>query len=247
MKKLKLFLVGLLFSCFSLIQAQDYENSLQKKQLSITDTGFSDFSYTLYPNQSFVKSTLQSINQVDNTTPEGLINSILSESSLEWINLNNATVIDSLDDEELTELNTKIATDKNITFPELIQQIDFNYNGDRYIFIKYLLHNNIDSQKFPMGFYLMVNKNNVWKRVNIFDDTNSILMNYSFTLFKFNYLKLNDILDKNNNGNSLMSALINKLHTTQGFRLQLLEEELDKWSFDENNNSHIYFSENLGW
>ena len=47
MKKLKLFLVGLLFSCFSLIQAQDYENSLQKKQLSITDTGFSDFSYTL--------------------------------------------------------------------------------------------------------------------------------------------------------------------------------------------------------
>lgn len=247
MKKLKLFLASLLISSFSLIQAQEYENLLQKKELSIIDTGFSNFSYTLYPNQSFVKATLQLIDQVDNSTPEGLINSILSESSLEWINLNNATTIDSLDDEELSKLNAKKAMDKNTTFPELIQQIDFNYNGNSYIFIKYRLHNNIDTQKFPMGFYLMVNKNNVWKRVNIFDDSNSILMNYSFTLFKFNYLKLNDILDKNNNGNSLMSALINKAQTPQGFSLQLLEEELDKWSFDENNNSHIYFSENLGW
>lgn len=61
MRKLKLFLVSLLFSCFSLIQAQDYENLLQKKQVSIIDTGFSDFSHTLYPSQSIIKSTLQSI------------------------------------------------------------------------------------------------------------------------------------------------------------------------------------------
>ena len=55
--------------------------------LEILDTDFKDFEYGLYPVNFFIKSDLISFEKADFSTPEGLVRSILSENSLEWINM----------------------------------------------------------------------------------------------------------------------------------------------------------------
>jgi hypothetical protein len=241
MKNLKLFLAILLFSYSLLINAQYEENSLP-----LTDTSLSNFSYALYPDNTFVKSTLQSISEIDNSTPNGLVNSILSESSLEWININNATKADVLSAEELSDLNKKKALNKNTNFVQLVQQINFTFNSESYKYIKYCLHND-KSAKLPFGFYLIVNRNNLWKRVNQFDDSNQTLINYSFTFFRFNFTKLNDIFSKNNKASPLMTDIINKTHSSQGFSLSRLEQELNEWNYNSSSEKHQYFIEKLNW
>lgn len=240
MKKIQLIIliIFLSISFFSYSQVMTSLNS--------TDPNITNLSYGLYPDNTIVKGTITSTSGVTNTSPELLINSILSENSLAWMNLNNSTQISELDAEATQDLNQKNALDKNLNYFQLFQVINFTFKNENYKYIKYSFHNSMSTKK-PYGFVLMVNKNNKWLRVNEFNDTNSELMNYTLTFFKFNYQKLNAILSKNNLGNSLMTNIINATHTSSGFSAISLSQQLDVWNYNTSSAENAYFSEALDW
>ncbi len=240
MKKIQLIITAIFLNFSFLSYSQVITN------LNSTDPNITNLSFGLYPDNTIVKGTITSVSAVTNTTPELLINSILSENSLAWINLNNNTPISELDAEATQDLNKKKALDKNLNYFQLAQIINFTFKNENYKYIKYSFHNSISTKK-PYGFILMVNKNNKWLRVNEFNDTNSELLNYTLTFFKFNYQKLNAILSKNDLGNSLMTTIINATHNTSGFSIISLSQQLDAWNYNTSRAENVYFSEALDW
>ncbi|MEL1241609.1 hypothetical protein [Flavobacterium flavipallidum] len=214
--------------------------------LNSSDPNITNLSFGLYPDNTIVKSTITSTSGVTNTSPELLINSILSENSLAWMNLNNNTQVTELDADATQDLNKKNTLDKNLNYFQLAQVINFTFKNENYKYIKYSFHNSKSTKK-PYGFILMVSKNNKWLRVNEFNDTNSELMNYTLTFFKFNYQKLNAILSKNNLGNSLMTNIINATHKANGFSITSLSQQLDIWNYNTASAENTYFSEALDW
>lgn len=240
MKKLKIFYLCICINFTILGYCQQLYN------LNSLDADITNISYGLYPANTFVKGTLTSASQVNNTTPEALINSILSENSLAWMNLNNSVQITELDAKATQNLNEKATLNKNLNYFQLDQIINFTYKNSLYKYIKYQFINTKTS-KLPFGFILMVKKNNKWVRVNQFEDNNLILMNYTMTFFKFNFTKLDAIFRKNNLGNSLMTNIIAITNPAGGFSFSKLEQELNKWSFNKTSPEYIYFSENFNW
>jgi len=240
MKKIQLIILAIFLSINIFSYAQVMTN------LNSRDSNITNLSYGLYPNNTIVKGTISSMSGVTNTSPELLINSILSENSLVWINLNNNTQVSELDDEATQDLNQKKALNKSLNYFQLLQIINFTYKNENYKYIKYSFINSMSTKK-PYGFILMINKNNKWLRVNEFNDTNFELMNYTLTFFKFNYQKLNEIFSKNNLGNSLMTNIINATHNSSGFSVNSLSQQLDVWNYNTSSPENIYFSEQLNW
>jgi len=240
MKKIQLIISTIFLSISFFSYAQVMTN------LNSTDPNITNLSYGLYPNNTIVKGTISSISAVTNTSPELLINSILSENSLAWVNLNNNTQVGELDAETTQDLNQKSALDKNLNYFQLAQVINFTFKNENYKYIKYSFHNSMSTKK-PYGFILMVNKNNKWLRVNEFNEANLELMNYTLTFFKFNYQKLNAILSQNNLGNNLMTNIINATHNSSGFSVNSLSQQLDVWNYNTSSAENAYFSEALDW
>lgn len=240
MKKIQLIILSIFLNVCFISYSQVMTN------LNSIDANITNLSYGLYPDNTIVKGTITSTSGVTNTSPELLINSILSENSLAWVNLNNNTQISELDAEATQDLNQKNALDKNLNYFQLAQVINFTFKNENYKYIKYSFHNSMSTKK-PYGFILMVNKNNKWLRVNEFNDTNFELMNYTLTFFKFNYQKLDAILNKNNLGNSLMTNIINATHNASGFSVISLSQQLDVWNYNTSSAENVYFSEALDW
>lgn len=240
MKKLQLIILSIFLNISFFSYSQVITN------LNSVDPTITNLSFGLYPDNTIVKGTITSTSGVTNTSPELLINSILSENSLVWMNLNNNTQISELDADATQDLNQKNALDKNLNYFQLVQLINFTFKNENYKYIKYSFHNSVSTKK-PYGFILMVNKNSKWLRVNEFNDSNSELMNYTFTFFKFNYQKLNAILSKNNLGNTFMTTIINATHNASGFSIANLSQQLDLWNYNTSSAENAYFSEALDW
>lgn len=132
MKKIILFfLLPLSYTSFCQEQQINCAENLQISQ------SIGQITYTSYPD-SLVVSKYNNLNEVSNSSPEELMRSILSASSLEWMNFNlEEAVSKSSQDFEYI----KNAVDSNYYFV-LESKLEFTSDDLEYAVIKYRLHEN---------------------------------------------------------------------------------------------------------
>lgn len=149
MKKILIFQFLLLsVQVFAQKQQINCASNLQASQ-TIKNMG-----YIRYPD-SLVVTKYSAFEEVTNTTPEELMRSILSASSLEWKNFNTQKQITTSSQDFESIRN---ALDSNYYFV-LESKIDFTASGNQYAVVKFRLFENGKIYGFAEG---MVKKNNRW-------------------------------------------------------------------------------------
>lgn len=149
MKKL-LVLIFLLESIYLFAQKQQI-NCAENLQASNT---LDAFTYTTYPD-SLVLTKYDSFEEVTNGSPEELMRSILSASSLDWKNYNSEKQLtkSSQDFERIEN-----AADSNYYFI-LESKLEFSGNGNQYAIVKYRLYEEGKLFGFAEG---MIRKEGRW-------------------------------------------------------------------------------------
>lgn len=241
--KLKLVMFVMLLSMVAFSQ----KNNLDKMMvpLEVLDTDFQDFEYGLYPPGFDVKPDLLSVKNIDFSTPEGLVRSILSEDSLEWINMNSLRKKDSLSSKEKEQLKKRKLVNKNNNYAQLLQKISFIYKGNKACFVKFCFHND-ESEKLPIGLYFMIYENGRWYLDTRYIDNE--LLTIVFRMYSFSTAKLNDLFKKGNGNNSpLMRELVDKVFIGNKFSIDAFSKDMKEWALKKDSDKFKYFRENLEW
>jgi hypothetical protein len=136
----------ILFTNFLFIGITSYS---QKQQFNcagsiLINQNVHDLGVVLYPENTYANK-INSLEAVVFDSPESLMSSVLSASSLEWYNANKEENV-SNSNQDFEYIKT---VDPDHYFFELQYKVAFRANGSDYAIIKYLLH---DVDKEPIGF-----------------------------------------------------------------------------------------------
>lgn len=241
--KIKLLMFVMLLSMVAFPQKNNLDKMMES--LEVAETDFQDFEYGMYPANCYIKSDLLNFEKADFSTPEGLIQSIISENSLEWININYLKKKDSLSVKENESLKKKKLKNNNNNYPQLIQKISFIYKGNKACLVKFCFHSD-ETEKLPIGFYFMVYKNGRWYRDTSYIDND--LLTIVFRMYCYSSSKLNDLFKKGNGDNSeLMKGLVDKVFTGDKFSIDAFSKDMNEWEYKKESEKYKYFRENLEW
>ncbi|MDY0779353.1 hypothetical protein [Tenacibaculum sp. IB213877] len=142
---------------------------------------------------------LQSFEEVNSSSPEGIIQSSLSASSMKWYNYN--IEVKRKGSTQDFEYIRKISPKK--FYDELLYKISFETNGFEYAIIKYYFHNNNKIMSYSEVMKKIGSRWFIVSEPNFFELTFFMMMvdvNYIDNIFKgviTNNKKLNNIISKN--------------------------------------------------
>ena len=168
----------------------------------------------LYPEDTRVLK-LSSISEVNNNTPEALLASVLSASSLEWFNLNRITKRES------SRQNFEYIknADPNEYYFLLDFKIEFQLNNKNYAIVKHTLfyENRYISTSLPMQ-----KINGKWLVDDGLFNPQLVML---FMIIDKAYL--NNIFSNESGNNQILNGLLSKYSDSSGFLdLELLIEEI---------------------
>lgn len=164
------FILVLAFCAFSTYAQNPKERCANDIDLmkSIEPNSFRVFTY---PKGTRAGMVYNSLNEVENATPEELMSSILCANSQSWVNFNELTP-SQISDDKIALINK---ADRSKNYFDLLHKIEFKANGVLYAVVKYRLTFEGGEKPLYMS-ETMIKHENRWQRVNESGLTNLIFM-----------------------------------------------------------------------
>ena len=224
MKKL-ISLIVILF--FQSIFSQNFDNRLYSYNID-------EIKYYKYENEK-IFATIEDISNVDNSSPEKLIQSVISCKNKEWEILNTLGGEANADVKSIEEYNQIKRMDKTKNYIELINKIEFKIDSISTAIIKFNLIS-ASFQKPMVGIIVMQQYNNKWFKTNT-----KMVNNIALPQMKLKPDLFDNIVN-NNFDTEELKKLKSKIMINNHLDFNALSAELNSW-YQKNPKMLKYFKD----
>ncbi len=182
-----------------------------------------------------IKKLYPDIKQAKNRTPKELLNSLVSENSVEWSRWNNYNKELPISEKTLEWFKGRATIDREKHYSELIQELYFEYDNKQYCWTKSYSHTEFKNAR-GYGLYtitnVMIKVGDRWELYNNLVDEVFLREKGNFTCFK--YAIFAQICTKQNpDNNPYLTELLDKVYEGESLNLNKLYAEVNR-IFDKN-------------
>ena len=208
----KLSFIFVLFCCFLFGQEQqtDCANTIK------INHNAQNLRILKYPG-NYRATKLNNFSDVQNNTPEALMQSVISATNIDWFNFNR----DEKKEKSSQDFEYITSVKPDDYYAELLYKVSFNANGEKYCVVKYYLH---DNGKDPIGYAeAMKQLNGKWTTTSSANITQLL-----FFMIMIDTKYIDAIFNNLNSDNDSLNQVINENSQNRNVNINSVLNELEK-------------------